>query len=353
MIVSTEAHAGKSLLALGLGMSLNEKGDRFSYMKPVSYDVAYKMGESVDRAAHDIREILGLEDDLRDIAPIVLDEPCLREAIQAGDRGFHRRIRDSFDRITHDRQAALIEGRRYLGLGVGAGLSDMDLAESLGAEALIITRYDGPEAIDRILCALRLLDPEVRLLGVVLNNVSMDAEFDLVNDTFVPFLADRGAEVMGIVPYEHRLHYVSIREIVGRLRGQVMNDVSLNKTVGHVMIGAMTPQVTLRGLRRSPDVAMITGGDMVELQLAAIQAPSLSCLILTGNIRPRQEVIIESTKRGIPVVAVGQNAATTAGICQRLFGRSHIYRSDQLNTAMSLIKSNIDIERIMEKATDH
>jgi len=210
LVVSTESHAGKSALCLALGLSLKDKGIPFAYMKPISYEVSYSTGEPIDRDVEAIRSILGLKDSLGDMAPVPLEGPFLREAIESGDRGFRQKIVDSFDRIMRDREVALIEGRHHLGLGVSASLSDLELASLLVADVLILTRYDGEEAIDRILCALRLLENGPRILGVILKEVSLDAEFNLVNDVFVPFLADRGAEVLGIVPFEHRLRSVSV-----------------------------------------------------------------------------------------------------------------------------------------------
>ncbi len=122
LVVFTESHAGKSVVCLALGLSLKDKGIPFAYMKPISYEVSYATGEPIDRDAEAIRSILGLEDRLGDIAPVPLEGPFLREAIESGDRGFRQRIVDAYGRITQGRQAALIEGRHHLGLGVSAGL---------------------------------------------------------------------------------------------------------------------------------------------------------------------------------------------------------------------------------------
>lgn len=353
LVVSTESHAGKSALCLALGLSLKDKGIPFAYMKPISYEVSYSTGEPIDRDVEAIRSILGLKDSLGDMAPVPLEGPFLREAIESGDRGFRQKIVDSFHRIMRDREVALIEGRHHLGLGVSASLSDLELASLLDADVLILTRYDGEEAIDRILCALRLLENGPHVLGVVLKEVSLDTEFNLVNDVFVPFLADRGAEVLGIVPFEHRLRSVSVEEILERLGGKQVTELPLDRPVGHFLVGATGPQAALRSFRRTPELGVITGGDQTEIQLAALEAPDIRCLILTGNLRPNRTVIKEAQEKGVPVIVVGQHTLTTAELCQGLLSRSWIRPGERLDFAINFVRSNIDVERIIEKTTDH
>ena len=155
LIVSTEKHSGKSLLSLAIGRTLQDRGIPMAYMKPISFEVSYATGEPIDRDADAIRTLLGLEDGLHDIAPVPLEGPLLRESLESGDRGFRRRITDAFERIRKGRDIVVIEGRNYLTLGLSAGLSDLDLADLLRADVLLLTRYDGEEAIDRIVSALR------------------------------------------------------------------------------------------------------------------------------------------------------------------------------------------------------
>jgi hypothetical protein len=352
LIVSTESRAGKSILSLSLGLYLKEKKVPFAYMKPISSAVSYTTGEPIDRDAQAIRTILDLKEDVKQIAPVALEGPFLREAIESGDRGFRERIIRSFDRITQGQHVALIEGRSYLGLGVSAGLSDFDMAEILHADIIILTRYDGEAAIDRVLCALRLLGSESRIIGVVLNGVLMETQINEVADVFAPFLADRGAEVLGIIPYDHSLRSVSVEEIVERLNGRVATDVPLNQEILYFRIGATGPEPALRSFRRTPELAVITGGDRIEIQEAALKAESLRCLILTGNHLPNREVIRKANERGVPVILVGQDPMAAAFLCEGALNRSRIHPGTRLDSVIRLVRFNVDIERIIEKASD-
>lgn len=352
LIISTEKHSGKSLLALALGRALQERGRSIAYMKPISFEVSYTTGEPIDRDADAIRGLLGLDDDLRDVAPVPLEGPFLREAIESGDRGFKERIREAFDRVTRGRDVAIIEGRNFLGLGVGAGLSDLDLATLLDADILLLTEYDGEEAIDRILCALRLLEEGPRILGVILKDVPMDRSLNLVNEFLVSFLASRGAEVLGIIPQDRNLRSVNTAEVVKRIGGRVLNEGVGEQDVRHFIIGAMGPEASSRRFRRTPELAVITGGDRTDIQRAALEAPSLRCLILTGDRRPSREIVEQATARGVPVILTGQDTMVTAMLCEGMLSRFWVRPGETLEYAVDYIRSNVDIERILEKAAD-
>jgi len=353
LIVSTEKHSGKSLLSLALGRSLLERGMSIAYMKPISFEVSYTTGEPIDRDAEALRSLLSLEDDLHDIAPVPLEGPFLREAIESGDRGFRTRITSAFDRIAAGRDAAIIEGRNYLGLGVSAGLSDLDLAAFLDADVLLLTGYDGEEAIDRIICALRLFEEGPRILGVVINNVPMDRSYNLVSEVLVSFLASRGAEVLGIVPQDNNMRSVGTHEVARRLGGQILTDEDVEQEVRHFVIGAMGIDSSLRSFRRTPELAVITGGDRTEIQTAAFEVPSLRCLILTGSHRPPREIIDEANRRQIPVILAGQNTMLTATLCEGMLDRSWIRPGASLDYAVDYVRFNVDIDRMLEKATNH
>jgi len=351
LIVSTEQHTGKSLLSLALGKSLHDRGVRLAYMKPISFEVSYATGEPVDRDADAIRSQLMLDDALRDVAPVPLEGSFLRETIESGDRGFRQRIRDALARLSIDRDVVLIEGRNYLGLGASAGLSDPDLAELLDADVLLITHYDGEEAIDRIVCALRMFEGP-QIMGVILKDVPMDRSFSRLSEVLVSFLASRGAEVLGIIPYDHNLQSVSSEEIVKRLGGRLLTNPSIEQEIRHFVISAMGPEESLRLFRRTPEMAVITGGDREDIHRAAFEVQSLRCLIVTGIHRPTRAVIDLANERGVPIILAGQNTMVTATLCEEMLHRTWIRPGPALDYAVDYVRTNIDVGRILEKAAD-
>jgi BioD-like phosphotransacetylase family protein len=352
-LVSTEKHAGKSLLALALGRSLQERGLTVAYMKPISFEVSYTTGAPIDQDAAAVRSLLSLNDDLHDIAPVPLEGPFLREAIEYGDRGFRDRITAAFGRIAKDRDAAIIEGRTYLGLGVSAGLSDLDLADLLATDVILLARYNEEESIDQILCALRLFEGGPRILGVVLRDVPVDRSLAVVEEVLIPFLADRGAEVLGMIPHDPNTRAVATEEIAKRLGGRILGSAGLDHEVRHFVVGALGTEASMRTFRRTPDLAVITGGDRTEILNGALDVPGLRCLILTGNQRPAKEIVDRANAVGVPGILAGQNTMITAALCSEMLDRVWIRPGPTLDRAIDHVRSNIDVDRVMEKAADH
>ncbi|MEW5825382.1 MAG: AAA family ATPase [Candidatus Bipolaricaulota bacterium] len=352
LVVSTESHSGKTLLCLALGRALRSRGLSVAYVKPISEEVSYATGEPVDRDAAAVRSFLELEDDLHDVAPIPLEGPSLREAIEAGDRGFRQRIVESFENIAVGRGAALIEGRSALGTGISAGLSDLDIAELLESDVLLLSRFDGEAAIDRILVALRLLEGGPPVLGVILKDVPLDRSYALVEEVLTSFLADRGAEVLGIIPSDPNLRCVRTDEIARRLGGRVLTRPDLSREVRHFVVGAMGIEASLRSFRRTPEFAAITGADRTDLQTAALEVDELRGLILTGAQRPPRSVVDQAEARDVPVILAGQNTLATAAACSSMLDRFWLHPGPSLDYAVDHVQSNIDVERILEKARD-
>jgi len=351
-IVSTEKHAGKSLLSLAIGCELLSRGQTVAYMKPISFEVSYSTGEPIDRDANTVRKILELDDNLHDVAPVPLEGPFLREAIESGDRGFRRRITSAFDRVSASRDVAIIEGRSYLGLGISAGLSDLDLADMLETDILLLTHFDGEEAIDRVLYALRLFENGPRVLGIVLKDVPVDRSQLMVEEVYVPFLADRSAEVLGMVPFNPSIRSVPTDEIAKRLGGRVLSNIGGDNEVQHFVVGALGAEESRRSFRRTPNLGVITGGGRRDIIEAALDAPSLQCLVLTGHQRPPRDLVDRANSQSIPMILAGQNTLPTAVLCSEMLDRVWVKPGPTLDAAVEHVRTNIDVDRILEKATD-
>ena len=91
-----------------------------------------------------------------------------------------------------------------------------------------------------------------------------------------------GIEVFGVMPKSPLLRSVTVGELVRRLDAQVIccpdKDQLLVETLS---IGAMGVNSAMEFFRRRRNMAVVTGADRTDIQLAALEA-STQCLILTG-----------------------------------------------------------------------
>ena len=139
--------------------------------------------------------------------------------------------------------------------------------------------WEDCKSVDALLDAQKQLGE--KLAGVVLNGV-LPQEVEKVKNEIIPSLKDLGIEVFGVMPKSPLLRSVTVGELVRRLDAQVIccpeKDQLLVETLS---IGAMGVNSAMEFFRRRRNMAVVTGADRTDIQLAALEA-STQCLILTG-----------------------------------------------------------------------
>ena len=102
------------------------------------------------------------------------------------------------------------------------GLSNIRLAEALGAPALVLVRCHSEMQIvdDSLAARYRLGD---QLLGVILNHVA-DEMSHFLDEIARPFLEKEGVRVLGALPRRPRLSALSVGELKELLAAEVLSE---------------------------------------------------------------------------------------------------------------------------------
>jgi BioD-like phosphotransacetylase family protein len=191
----------------------------------------------------------------------------------------------------------ILEGTNHWSEGAVVGLSSDVVADVLQASVLLVARYRTLLTLDSLLAAQRFLGS--RLIGVVINNIG-EPQLDLVRSTLVPFVEQQGLAVFGLLPQDPQLAGITVADLHEHLGGELIGSQGwAEKTVEHLVIGAMGAEAALSFFRRRPNKAVFTGGDRSDIQLAALET-STSALVLTGSIRPASAVIDRAAERQVP-----------------------------------------------------
>ncbi len=340
-IAAVEEKAGKTFLAVGLARALMGRGLTVAYRKPVGRVNVYRHGRPFDRDGEVVGAALDCPDP-EELLGMVGGELPRYWTPPAG----------AWERIEalhkSDVDLTLLEGREWLGRGLLSGLWDTAIAKRLEAPMVLVARYRGEVTVDQVLVASRLVSPDRPLVGVVLNEVSMDTELEEVRGYVAPFLESKGIPVVGVVPFERRLRAVRVGYIVEALGGELAVTGNLDAEVERFLVGAMRGETALRHLRRIPgQLALVTGGDRTDIQTAALAVPRVRALILTGALRPEQAVLTEAVERGVSVLLAAQDTMTVAEAAERLVGRAPLSGA-QLVLVDDLVKEGIELDRLME-----
>jgi len=349
LIGSTEAHSGKSTTTLGIMYQMGLKGILSSYCKPLGSCNDDSLINASPPNINFLATTLGLDPERwqsQKSAPFMhLDAQVLNNRLIGEDvQDYSRQLNNYLDAI--DSPFILVEGPSNLSAGNVFSLSVDEIAATIDASILLVTRYNRLSTVANLLAAKKLLGN--RLLGVVINDVP-EPEMSSVAQTVKPYLEQRQIPVLGTFPRDRLLNSVSVREFSQRLKAQVLCCSNrLDLMVESLTIGAMNVNSALEYFRQRANMVVITGSDRTDLQMAALETAT-NCLILTGRVPPKPFILERAEDLEIPILAVDSDTLTTVEIVDAAFGRVPIREAVKVKRVIQLMEQHFDCDRLIDK----
>ncbi len=346
-ITSIEQFSGKTAVCLGIGKRLQAEGYKIGYLKPVSYEAMQMGGYIVDEDVTFVKNVLALEEDPRELAPVVVTPELLPDCLGDDDGcGLVDKIKQAAAAAGEGKDLLLLEGGGSLRMGYALGLSTPYVAELLDASVLAVVKYRGRLRMldDTLAAQFRLRE---RLLGVILNRIPRD-ELDFVENQAIPFFVEQGINVLGTLIERPELAAISVHELIdvldAKVIGKTRDDEALVETL---MVGAMGAQEALSRFRVHQNKAVITGGDRTDVQLAALET-STAALVLSGNLRPSASVLRRADELGVTVLLVPTNTLETVERIESVFGKTRLGQAQKLARFEGLMAEYVDYKRLIE-----
>ncbi len=310
LVSSLETSTGKTAITLALARLAQREGDSVGYMKPKGTSLQSNVGKTLDEDPLLARELLDLDAEMHDLEPVVYSPTFIEQAIRGREdpAELRERVSEAFETLADGTDRLFLEGGGEYDIGGIVDLTDVDIAALLDARVVLVASYTVPGDVDDVLAAADAFGD--RLAGVIFNDVP-DAAYDPLETDVVPFLEGRGIPVFGVVPSEQVLSGVTVDELAAELGASMLVDAGADAYIERFTVGAMGGDSALRHFRRTKDAAVITGGDRAEIHRAALEAPGIRCLILTGGHRPSGTIIGQATERGTPILTVQTDTLTT------------------------------------------
>ncbi len=344
LIGSTETYSGKSATILGIGNGLQACGLDVAYAKPLGTCLSESKIDQIDEDVRFIAQALKLPENRILPTLLSLDQTQIIQRISGHDTTDYQAALASYLPISGG-DLVLLEGPGTLMEGKLFGLSLVQVAKILDAAVMLVSRYHPILTIDALLCAKQNLGG--CLIGAVINDIPSD-KFEEVNTTIRPFLEHQGIPVLGLLPRSDILRSVSVAELVRQLHAEVIcRPDRLDLMVESLKIGAMNVNSALKYFRKARNMAVVTGGDRTDIQLAALET-STQCLILTGHMAPSAAVLSRADDLEIPILSVDLDTLTTVEIVDRAFGQVRLHEPIKLECIYEMMSSHFDIKRLME-----
>ncbi len=346
LVTSTAEGTGKTAISVGLALLARERDLSVGYMKPKGTRLRSAVGKTRDEDPLLAKELLGLDAELHELEPVVYSPTFVEEAIRGRERPeeLRERIADEFEKLAADTDLMVVEGGGDCWTGGVVDLTDVDVAELLDAQVVIVSRYSQPTDLDEILAAADGFGD--RLAGVLFNAVS-EADLDAIEQTIVPFLDGRGISTLGSLPRDPDLAGVSVEDLADSLGAEVVaGEGGRDLTLERFTVGAMGSDTALDHFRRLRNAAVVTGGDRPDVQTAALQAPGVNCLVLTGGYRPPAAVLGTAEEQGIPVLLVQTDTRTTVDRVEDALSTGPTRSRATVDRMTELLREGVDLDRI-------
>lgn len=342
-IGSTESYSGKSATILGIAHQIQQKGLTVAYRKPLG---TYLNGIRSDEVEEDIQfmnNILNLPEVQVKFPLLCLDAETIEKRLGGDDSTNYRQSLKAYLEPAGG-DLILIEGPGTLCEGSLFDLSLLDIATEIDASVLLVARFHSILIVETLLSAKQHLGD--RLLGVLINDISTD-QIQVVESTVRPFLEQQGIPVLGLLPRSELLRSVTVRELVNQLQAEVLcRPDRLDLMVESLKIGAMNVNAALKYFRRGRNMAVVTGGDRADIQMAALET-STHCLILTGHIPPQSFILNRAEELEIPILSVDLDTLTTVEIIDRAFGKVQLHEPIKVQCIQQLMAEHFDLDRLM------
>jgi len=351
LVGSCEAFGGKSAVVLGLLRQLVTAGVAVHYGKPLATSLENVASPAlIDDDVHFVGTMLQLPSQrllpsLHQLAAQTARELLLQGQLAAVSEDVLTRLRQQLQAL--DQQSlVLLEGAGDLSEGSLYGLSLPQLARSLGAPVVLVHAWSDARSIEPLLAARTQLGE--LLAGVVLNAVPPDG-VGAIRAEIVPALERLGISVFGVLPRSPLLRSVTVDELVGRLEARVLccHD-RLDLLVETLSIGAMNVNAAMEFFRQRRNMAVVTGADRTDIQLAALEA-STQCLILTGVGEPLPQLINRAEELEVPLLKVEHDTLTTVEVIERAFGHVRLHEEVKATYAIRLVQEHCDFTRLFAR----
>lgn len=344
LIGSSEAYSGKSAIVLGLAHQLQEKGVDIAYGKPIG-TYLNQDDQTLDEDVLFMGRTLHLSPEKLLPMLLPLDEATISRRIRGEDQtSYLQQLRRYSDAAAGD--LILLEGAGTLEEGKLFDLSLPQIATQLEAAVVLVTRFHSALIVDNLLAAQQQLGE--RLVGVVINDVLPEQREQILAEV-QPFLAQHHIEILGILPRNDLLRSVSVGELVRQLKAEVLcRRDRMDLMVESLKIGAMNVNSALEYFRKARNMAVVTGGDRADIQLAALET-STQCLILTGHMPPSAAILSRAEDLEIPILSVDLDTLTTVEIIDRAFGQVRLQEPIKIQAVYQMMAKHMEIDRLLSK----
>lgn len=346
IVISGDTVTGKTMVAIGLAGRLKDKGKSVGYFKPSgtkSY-IHSSTDEDVDEDAALMKELLGMEERLSCICPIVRHMSSFDELLRIGTDALLDKIQYCYQRIAKDKDFVIIEGTKSPWNLLHVNVSTPEIAKLLDAAVICLVNFPDIEAIDDILMQKNMFtNLGIEKVGIILSMVPPMLK-KTVNESIRPWLESQGLGFCGVLYSNRELFSPTIGEILRALDGEmVLGSDKMDVLIDQFIVGGMAPENALKWFRQAKDKAVIISGDRTDVCLAALETDT-NLLILTNGLGPEIGTLARARELGVPIMMTALDTYGASQIVDDLLGTVTVDNKEKIAAVERIVGEELNLE---------
>ncbi|MHA1410180.1 MAG: phosphotransacetylase family protein [Candidatus Odinarchaeia archaeon] len=346
-VTSWSGYSGKTGFCLGLAQVLMEKGYKVGYFRPIGRPSFSDKDELIDKDVYLMKKVLKLPYDLNEIVPILLEHHYISIYAKKNINEIKENILKKYEEIASNSDIMIIEGGLSPEAMATFGLNNVNMAKLLDSKILTVTGGLEESTIDKIVFYKTIIENEnVKYLGAVMNRVPPHL-IEKANEKYSNILKERNVKIWGIIPENYEVASPTVREVIELLSGTVLVEGDKNRIIQNILIGAMETESALKYLRKSKNSAVVTGGDRPYIISAAVET-NASVIVLTGNLRPTDQILNTAEEKNITVIMVPHDSYTTVKALEKLTGKIHPTDKKRIKLTKEMVEKHVAWEELLK-----
>jgi hypothetical protein len=320
-VSSISPFCGKSMVCLLLLLFAEKNKKKIGYFKLFGTSFLKTSEEIVDEDVRFFKSFFEFKEKEEILCSLLLTPDVVVQILQGKKKNLLKTITNKIKDISKEKDILVIDNGGNLGDGYSFSAGLRDVVKEVPGKIILVCEYTSELIVDEI-CFAKEIHRE-NLAGVVINRIPR-GKYEMVKDLVGNFLKEKGIKVFAFIPRDRILSTISVAEIIEKIGGEVLCAIeNTEELVENLSVGAMNVESALRYFRRTPNKAVITGGDRADIQLAALETQT-KCLILTGGNYPPAPVLSKAEEKKVPVIVIKGDTLSVIGRIEKIMGRFHI-----------------------------
>jgi len=355
-VAASSQHVGKTTSTLGLVSTFLQRGINIGYCKPVGQKFLHFQDLYVDKDTILFSDLIKFDIKPEHHSPVVLPSSTVKDLIlNPAVTEYESKIMAAKETLNAVHDLTIYEGTGHPGVGSVAGLSNARVAKMLDAGVIMILEGGIGSTIDMLhMCTAVFREQDVPIIGVIINKVRPD-KLSKIKRYLDVWLKRQGIPLLGVMPYDEVLAYPLMKTIAKSLKANVeYNEDKLDNRVENMLAGSL---VDLKELKGSQNHLLISSERTIDRAIKKVQSFSdrkgvegcpLSGVIFTGEGELSALSLAYIMDNKLPVLRTKFDTYGAVLKISRIEVKINRSTPWKISRAIELIKSNVDLEHILE-----